>query len=155
MSQSLHQLDPAARAALDLFFRGFGFESEPDLARLAEWAAAGAVGSQDELLAQAHARMESWLMQVLGPAAEGGSVLTRGRAAFVLSGAASHGAALVTGPAEQLPPSLLRTLRAAVPVATPAPLPGAMPEQQLVLNPFVELLRRCWRASEPDLSISR
>ncbi len=145
----------ALRAELDPFFRGFGFECEVELAKLAQWALGEALPPCESALSLSARRMEQWLAQVLGPAAEGESLLTCGRAAFVLSEAAAHGAEVLTTPVHALTPQLVAALRAALPQAAPPALPGAMPEQQLVLNPVAELLRRCWRASEPDMSLSR
>ena len=145
-------LDVTVRGALDPFFRGFGFESEADLAQLATWVGCDA-GTPP--LPQAQARLEAWLAEALGSEAEGTRHLTHGRAAFVLSGLAEQGAAVLFQPGTALSAAQRRALRAALPLPTPVEAPGAMPEQQLVLNPFVELLRRCWRASEPDLSVSR
>nr|WP_228530512.1 MULTISPECIES: hypothetical protein [Myxococcaceae] len=137
---------------MDAFFRSFGFESEADLAQLAAGVACAAGTAP---LAQAQRQVEAWLAEALDLAAGSDAVLARGRAAFVLSGLPAHGAAVLLAPAAALSCTQLRALRAALPLPTPAEAPGAMPEQQLVLNPLVALLRRCWRASEPDLSVIR
>ncbi len=147
---------PETRAALDGFFRGFGFTSEADLARLATWVLAphGHRAAPRDALAVATARVELWLQAVLGPAPVGRSLLTRGRAAFLLCEGAQRGAAVLTTDPEALPADFLHALRAALPVPVPAPVPAVMPEQRLVLNPLAELLRRWWRAGQPDVSPS-
>ncbi|WP_257457949.1 hypothetical protein [Archangium lipolyticum] len=147
---------PETRAALDAFFRSFGFTQEGDLALLTEWTL-GAHGAEPrDALALAQARMEDWLARALGPSlAGGGALLARGRAAFVLCEGARWGAAVLTEESAPVPVELERALRASVPVPAPLPLPASMPEQQLVLWPLGELFRRWWRAGEPDVSISR
>ena len=98
---------------------------------------------------------ESWLAAVLGPAhAHSGRLLARGRAAFVLCDGARWGARVITTPGA-LSLEQLRCLRTAVPVPTPRPLPTTMPEQQVVLWPLGELVRRWWRAGAPGVSVSR
>jgi hypothetical protein len=147
---------PETRAALDGFFRELGFTSEADLARLATWVLAphGHRAAPRDALAVAHGRVELWLRAVLGPSPVGGALLTRGRAAFLLCDAARRGATVLTEDPESLPADFLQALRAAVPVPVPTPLPTVMPEQRLVLNPLAELLRRWWRAGQPDVSPS-
>ncbi|MCP3163952.1 hypothetical protein [Myxococcus qinghaiensis] len=147
---------PRSRAALDTFFRGFGFNDEADLSALAAWVLDGysAHGGQPQAaVALARARMETWLSSVLGLEHAGPGLLARGRAAFVLCDGASRGARLLTRPAA--PEDFVRAVRAAVPVPAPAQVSAVMPEQQLVLWPFGELLRRWWRGAAPDVSISR
>lgn|GEM_PF-1919834 len=147
---------PRSRAALDTFFRGFGFNDEADLSALAAWVLDGysAHGAQPQAaVALARARMETWLSSVLGLEHAGPGLLARGRAAFVLCDGASRGARLLTRPAA--PEDFVRAVRAAVPVPAPAQVSTVMPEQQLVLWPFGELLRRWWRGAAPDVSISR
>jgi hypothetical protein len=144
---------PETRAALDAFFQGFGFTSDEDLSALASWVLEGAHAQAPQAaVALARARVEAWLAGVLGPAA-GGSLLARGRAAFVLCDGARLGARLLT--LGTVPDGLARSLRAAVPVPTPAQVVSVMPEQQLVRWPFGELLRRWWREAQADVSISR
>ncbi|MCP3144676.1 hypothetical protein [Pyxidicoccus xibeiensis] len=146
---------PATRAALDAFFQGFGFTADEDLSALALWVldSDSAHGAQPrDAVALARARMEAWLAEVLGQEAAG-TLLTRGRAAFVLCDGARLGARLLTR--GSVPEDFARTLRAAVPVPAPAQVASVMPEQQLVLWPFGELLRRGRRAVLPDVSISR
>ncbi len=148
---------PDTRAALDTFFQSFGFTREEDLSHLAEWALGNTAGAGPrDALALARARMEDWLEGALGPAhASGGALLTRGRAAFVLCEGARWGAPVLTREPGTLPVTLVKTLRAAVPIPAPMPLPTPMPEQQLRPWPLGELFRRWWRAGEPDVSISR
>ena len=155
MSQAALPPSAAVRAVLDPFFRSFGFDSDDELEKLSCWALGDAPSHEVTALELARARTELWLSQVLGLTADTGVLLALGRAAFVLSGAAAHGAALLATPVHALEPQLVASLRAALPLPFPPPLPGAMPAQQLVLNPLTELLRRCWRASEPDMSLSR
>jgi hypothetical protein len=143
------------RAALDAFFQGFGFTSDEDLAALAFWVLEGD-GPQGErpqaAVALARARMEAWLSSVLG-LQTGGTLLARGRAAFMLCDGARRGARVLTR--EAVPDDFARRLRAAVPVPAPAQVASVMPEQQLVLWPFGELLRRWWRGATAAVSISR
>jgi hypothetical protein len=148
---------PDTRAALDTFFRSFGFTQEGELALLAEWSLGTITGvGPRDALALAQARMEDWLEGTLGPAhASGGALLTRGRAAFLLCEGAQWGATVLMREPGALPVALVKALRASVPVPAPLPLPTPMPEQQLVLWPLGELFRRWWRAGEPDVSISR
>ncbi|WP_246357788.1 hypothetical protein [Pyxidicoccus fallax] len=145
---------PETRAALDTFFQGFGFTSDEDLAALAFWVLAGACEQGERpqaAVALARARMETWLAGVLGREA-GGSVLARGRAAFVLCDGARLGAGLLMR--GSVPDNFARKLRAAVPVPAPAQVPTTMPEQQLVLWPFGDLLRRWFGAARADVSTS-
>jgi hypothetical protein len=148
---------PETRTALDAFFRGFGFTSEADLSALAAWALEGTSldGSElDASLALACGRVEAWLTRVLGrELASGGGLLKRGRAAFVLCDGASRGARVLTQAV--VPEDFARALRAAVPVPVPPSLPSVMPEQTLAPWALGELLRRWWRAVQPDVSISR
>lgn len=145
------------RTALDAFFRGFGYTSEADLSALAAWALEGTSLDGSELeaaLALACARVETWLVVVLGPKlASGGSLLKQGRAAFVLCDGASRGARVLTQ--GTVPEDFARALRTAVPVPVPPQSAAVMPEQQLAPWAFGELLRRWWRAVQPDVSISR
>ncbi|WP_305071220.1 hypothetical protein [Myxococcus sp. RHSTA-1-4] len=146
---------PETRAALDAFFRGFGFTSDEDLTALALWVLEGAreQGERPQAaVALARARVETWLAGVLSQEA-GGTLLARGRAAFVLCDGARLGARLLTRGA--VPDGFARALRAAVPVPAPVQVASVMPEQQLVLWPFGELLRRWWRGAQADVSISR
>jgi hypothetical protein len=148
-------LDAGARAACDGFFRSFGFTSDEDLSRLAAWALDATVTEPQRALAHVRERMEAWLVATLGPAHAGsGRLLTRGRAAFVLCDGARWGARVITTPGA-LSLEQLRALRTAVPVPTPRAVPTTMPEQQVVLSPLGELLRRWWRAGAPDVSVSR
>jgi hypothetical protein len=145
---------PETRVALDAFFRDFGFTSDEDLAALAFWVLAdGAAHGEapQAAVALARARMEAWLSGVLGREL-GGSLLARGRAAFVLCDGARLGAGLLLRGA--VPEDFARGLRAAVPVPAPAQVASVMPEQQLVLWPFGELLRRWWRGAQADVSTS-
>jgi len=148
---------PETCVALDAFFQGFGFEATEDLAALAAWALEGVTASNVKPLAAvalARARMETWLTRVLDMDVVGdGRLLTQGRAAFVLCDGARFGAAVLTRDA--VPRELARALRASVPVPTPAQVVTQMPEQQLVLWPLGERLRRWLRAGEPGMSISR
>ncbi len=146
---------PRARAALDTFFKGFGFTAEADLSTLAAWVldGFGAHGAQPQAaVALARARMETWLSGVLGLEHSGPGLLSRGRAAFMLCDGASRGARLLTRPAA--PEDFVRAVRAAVPVPAPAQVSAVMPEQQLVLNPLGELLRRWWRGATAGMSTS-
>ena len=148
-------VSPETRAALDAFFQGFGFTSDEDLAALAFWVLADTEAhgeAPQAAVALAHERMEAWLAGVLGMEL-GGSLLARGRAAFVLCDGARLGARLLLRDA--VPEDFARTLRSAVPVPAPAQVATVMPEQQLVLWPFGELLRRWWRGAQADVSISR
>ncbi|WP_240359420.1 hypothetical protein [Pyxidicoccus trucidator] len=148
-------VSPETRVALDAFFQGFGFTSTEDLAALSFWVLADAEAhgeSPKAAVALARARVESWLAGVLGRAL-GGSLLARGRAAFVLCDGARLGARLLLRGA--VPEDFARALRAAVPVPAPAQVASVMPEQQLVLWPFGELLRRWWRGAQADVSVSR
>ena len=159
-SPSLHAVSAGTRAALDGFFRAFGFSAPEDLSRLADWALDTRPGVEPhEALVLARVRMEAWLMAVLGPALVGGqgSPLARGRAAFVLSDGARWGARAVTQGLGALSLEQVRVLRDAVPVPAPRPMPTTMPEQRVVLSPLRELLRRFgWRAvGTPDVSVSR
>ncbi|WNG37911.1 hypothetical protein F0U61_32695 [Archangium violaceum] len=155
--QSVVGISPETRKALDTFFRSFGFTTDGDLSRLAEWVLEGTHGAgPQDAVALARARMEDWLAGVFDVAHAGGrALLARGRAAFVLCEAARWGAGVLTAGPGALPVDLARALRAAVPVPAPEENPTTMPEQQLVLWPLGELLRRWWRAGEPDISISR
>ncbi|WP_426750583.1 hypothetical protein [Myxococcus sp. Y35] len=148
---------PETCVALDAFFQGFGFEATEDLATLAAWVLEGVTASNvkpQAAVALARARMETWLTRVLDMDVVGeGRLLTRGRAAFVLCDGARFGASVLTRDA--VPRELVRALRAAVPVPTPAQVATPMPEQQLVLWPLGERLRRWLRASQPDMSVSR
>ncbi|NTX04369.1 hypothetical protein HUA74_29765 [Myxococcus sp. CA051A] len=147
---------PRSRAALDTFFRGFGFTTEADLSALAAWVldGYGAQGAQPPAaVALARARMETWFASVLGMEHAGPGLLARGRAAFVLCDGANRGARLLTR--ASAPEDFVKAARAAVPVPAPAQVSAVMPEQQLVLWPFGELLRRWWRGVSPDVSISR
>ncbi|QRK07390.1 hypothetical protein JQX13_46465 [Archangium violaceum] len=155
--QSVEGLSPETREALDAFFRSFGFTTDGDLSRLAQWVLAGKQGvGPREAEALARTRMEDWLSGVFDVAhASGGALLARGRAAFVLCEGARWGAGVLTAGPGALPVDLARALRAAVPVPAPEESPTTMPEQQLVLWPLGELIRRWWRAGEPDISISR
>lgn len=148
---------PETLAALDAFFRSFGFTSGEDLSRLSAWVLGphGLRATPRDALAVARARVELWLQAALGPGFSGGSLLVRGRAAFVLCEGARRGASVLLEEPEALPASFLRALRAAVPVAAPEQVASVMPEQRLVLNPLAELLRRWWRAGAPDVSPSR
>ncbi|QRO00645.1 hypothetical protein JRI60_17210 [Archangium violaceum] len=147
---------PDTRAALDTFFRSFGFTQDGDLSLLAEWTLGASGAEPRDALALAQARMEDWLARALGPShAGGGALLARGRAAFVLCDGARWGAGVLTQGPAPVPVELARAMRASVPVPAPLPLPTPMPEQQLVLWPLGELFRRWWRAGEPDVSISR
>lgn len=148
---------PETLAALDGFFRSFGFTSAEDLSRLSAWVLGshGLRATPRDALAVARGRVELWLAAALGPEFSGGSLLVRGRAAFVLCEGARRGASVLLEEPEALPASFLRALRAAVPVAAPEQVVSVMPEQRLVLNPFAELLRRWWRAGAPDVSPSR
>ncbi|MCP3097553.1 hypothetical protein LZ198_01545 [Myxococcus sp. K15C18031901] len=147
---------PQSRVALDSFFRGFGFTSEADLSALAAWALDGyaAHGAQPQsALGLARARVETWLAGVLGTEHVGTSLLSRGRAAFVLCDVASRGARVLMQPSA--PEELCRVMRAAVPVPAPAQVTTVMPEQHLTLWPFGEMFRRWFRGAAPDVSISR
>lgn len=148
---------PETRAALDAFFQGFGFTKQEELTRLADWVLAGWPGTgPEEAVAFARIRMEKWLAGALGPVHAGsGALLARGRAAFVLCGGARWGVEVLLNGSGTLPKEARRELRASVPVPVPASLPAVMPEQQLVLNPLLEWVRRWWRAGAPDVSISR
>ncbi|SEU19264.1 hypothetical protein SAMN05443639_109190 [Stigmatella erecta] len=144
------------RVALDSFFRTFGFTSEADLAQLTGWVLSvpgGHMAEPQAALALARSRMEAWLLQVLGHQNAGETLLSRGRAAFVLSESAQHGAALLHTEPSALPQPIAAALRAAMPVPAPKAVPSVMPEQQLVLNPLAGLLRRWWRAETADASI--
>jgi hypothetical protein len=144
------------RVALDSFFRTFGFTAEADLAQLTGWVLSVPGGSMAEpqaALALARSRVEAWLHQVLGHPDAGEALLSRGRAAFVLSESARHGAALLLTEPASVPQALVSALRAAMPVPAPKAVPSVMPEQQLVLNPLAGLLRRWWRAETADASI--
>ncbi|EAU67287.1 hypothetical protein STIAU_4968 [Stigmatella aurantiaca DW4/3-1] len=144
------------RAALDSFFRSFGFTSDAELSQLANWALAvpgGHMAEPQGALAQARARMETWLLKVFGNQHAGETLLARGRAAFVLSEAAQHGAALLLAEPSSLPQPIVQALRSAMPVPSPKPVPSVMREQQLVLNPLAGLLRRWWRAESADASV--
>ncbi len=147
---------PETLAALESFFRAFGFTSDADLSRLATWVLAphGYRAVPQDALAVAHARVELWFQAALGPVASDGALLTRGRAAFVLCEGARRGASVLIDEPEALPADFLHALRAAVPVPAPASVPCVMPEQRLVLNPLAELLRRWWRAAWPAVSPS-
>ncbi len=143
------------RAALDTFFRSFGFTTDGELSRLAEWVLGGRCAESREAVALARARMEDWLAEALGPAhTGGGSLLARGRAAFVLCEGARWGAVVLTAGPGALSADFTRALRASVPVPVPMANPTTMPEQQLVLSPLGELFRRWWRSGQPDVSIS-
>jgi hypothetical protein len=144
------------RVALDCFFRTFGFSSDADLAQLAGWVLAvpgGHLAEPQAALALARSRMEDWLFQVFGSEHAGETLLSRGRAAFVLSESAQHGAALLLTEPSALPQHTVKALRAAMPVPAPKAVPSVMREQQLVLNPLAGLLRRWWRAETADASI--
>jgi hypothetical protein len=147
---------PETLAALESFFRAFGFTSDADLSRLATWVLAphGYRAVPQDALAVAHARVELWFQAALGPVASDGTLLTRGRAAFVLCEGARRGASVLMDEPEALPADFLHALRAAVPVPAPVAAPCVMPEQRLVLNPLAELLRRWWRAAWPAVSPS-
>ncbi len=147
---------PETLAALESFFRAFGFTSDADLSRLATWVLAphGYRAVPQDALAVAHARVELWFQAALGPVASDGTLLTRGRAAFVLCEGARRGASVLMDEPEALPADFLHALRAAVPVPAPVAVPCVMPEQRLVLNPLAELLRRWWRAAWPAVSPS-
>jgi len=155
-SPSGYSLRAETRAALDGFFRTFGFTSDEDLARLATWALDMRSANPREAVEVARARMEAWLTAVLGPAHAGsGSLLARGRAAFVLCDGANWGARAITMGPGALSLEQTRALRMSVPVPAPRPVPTTMPEQQVVLSPLGELFRRWWRAGEPGVSVSR
>ena len=145
---------PETRAAMDAFFQGFGFTAREDLDVLATWVLEGSAAHREEpraALSLARARMEAWFSKALGQELEG-SLLARGRAAFVLCDGARMGARAVTR--EPLPEGFARMLRAAVPVPAPMQVATVMPEQQLVLWPFGEVFRRWWRGAQADVSIS-
>ncbi len=147
-------VSPETRVALDAFFQGFGFTSDEDLAALAFWVLADADAhgeAPQAAVALARVRMEAWLSGVLGMEL-GGSLLARSRAAFVLCDGARLGARLLLRGA--VPEDFARSLRAAVPVAAPVQVASVMPEQQLVLWPFGERLRRWWREAQADVSTS-
>ncbi|PTL75845.1 hypothetical protein [Vitiosangium sp. GDMCC 1.1324] len=147
---------PETREALDAFFRSFGFTTDDDLSRLAAWVLGTRGALARDAVALAREQMEAWLAGALGLASTGGgSLLARGRAAFVLCEGVRWGAGVLTAAPSALPAELARALRAALPVPAPRELPTTMPEQQLVLWPLGELFRRWWRAGEPDVSISR
>lgn len=146
------------RATLDAFFQGLGYERAEDLERLARWALEGAQGRAQEpaaLLALARARTEAWLVQTLGAAAGSGPLLARGRLALLQCAAARRFPAAL-GSAE-VPEALRRALveawHDALPAPLPTPAPCAMPEQQLVLWPWLEALRRWWRTSQADVPV--
>lgn len=144
---------PETRVAVDVFFQGFGFSAQEDLDVLSAWVLDGSTAHRDEpraALSLARARMEAWFRKVLGEV--DGSLLARGRAAFVLCDGARLGARAVTR--EPLPLDFARRLRAAVPMPAPVQAASVMPEQQLVLWPFGEVLRRWWRGAQADVSIS-
>lgn len=148
---------PETRAALESFFRAFGFTSDADLSRLTTWVLSphGYRAMPQDALAVARARVELWLRGALGPGvSDGASLLTRGRAAFVLCDGARRGASVLMEEPEALPADFLHALRAAVPVPAPVAVPCVMPEQRLVLNPLAELVRRWWRVAQPDVSPS-
>ncbi|WP_241758560.1 hypothetical protein [Pyxidicoccus parkwayensis] len=145
---------PETRAAMDGFFQGFGFTAREDLDVLSAWVLEGSTAHREEpraAMSLARARMEAWFAKVLGETL-GGSLLARGRAAFVLCDGARLGARAVTR--EPLPHDFARMLRAAVPVPAPAQVASVMPEQQLVLWPFGETFRRFLRGAQADVSIS-
>jgi hypothetical protein len=150
-------LPAGTREALDAFFRSFGFSHEGDLSRLATWALGSRlVDSREGALALARERMEEWLAGALGPAhVAHGSLLARGRAAFVLCDGARWGAVVLLSAPGALPGEFTRALKASVPVPAPRPLPTTMPEQSLTPWSLGELLRRWWRVGEPDVSVSR
>ncbi|RKH55421.1 hypothetical protein D7V93_22935, partial [Corallococcus llansteffanensis] len=84
------------------------------------------------------------------------SLLVRGRAAFVLVGGARWGADVLMREPRTLPEAWRRAVCESVPMAAPAEVPCQMREQVLVLNPFMELVRRWLRpASRADVSPSR
>ncbi|WP_240360583.1 hypothetical protein [Pyxidicoccus caerfyrddinensis] len=145
---------PETCAAMDTFFHGFGFTAREDLDVLAAWVLEGSTAHREEpraALSLARARMEQWFSKALGQELEG-SLLARGRAAFVLCDGARLGARALTR--EPLSQDFARMLRAAVPVPAPVQVASVMPEQQLVLWPFGEVLRRWWRGAQADVSIS-
>jgi len=155
-SPSVPPLPAATRAALDRFFRAFGFTAPEELSRLATWALEGAGAESSDAVGRARARMETWLAAVLGPTHGGpDTLLVRGRAAFVLCDAARWGSRVITRGPGALSLEQTRELRTSVPVPAPRPLPTAMPEQQVVLWPLGEFFRRGWRAGEPGVSASR
>lgn len=153
---------PQARAdtreALEGFFLDFGFSRRGDLECLANWV----LGtrelslSPEAALALARWRVEGWLAEVLGPSHVGPSLLVKGRAAFVLVGGARWGADVLMREPRTLPEAWRRAVCESVPVAAPAEVPCQMREQVLVLNPFMELVRRWLRpAGRADVSPSR
>ncbi|MET0401638.1 MAG: hypothetical protein ABW123_04505, partial [Cystobacter sp.] len=145
------------RQALDGFFRAFGFGHEADLSLLAGWVlGARRVASREEALDLARERMEDWLSGTLGQThAVNGSLLARGRAAFVLCDGARWGAAVLLSAPDRLPAEFKRSLQASLPVPAPRPLPTTMPEQTLTSWSLGDLFRRWWRMDAPDVSVSR
>jgi hypothetical protein len=146
------------RAALVNFFQDFGFTARNDLEKLSAWV----LGtrelslSPEAALALARWRVEGWLAAVLGPSHVGSSLLSRGRAAFVLVGGARWGADVLMREPASLPDAWRRAVCEAVPMSAPAEMPCQMREQVLVLNPFMEMLRRWLRpATQADVSPSR
>ncbi|MBE4749205.1 hypothetical protein G4177_13645 [Corallococcus sp. ZKHCc1 1396] len=154
---------PQARAdtrdALVGFFQDFGFTGRGDLERLASWV----LGvrelslSPEAALALARWRVEGWLAEVLGPSHVGPSLLVRGRAAFVLVGGARWGADVLMREPRALPEAWRRAVCEAVPMAAPSEMPCQMREQVLVLNPFMDMVRRWLRPAsrQADVSPSR
>ncbi|MFB1479009.1 hypothetical protein [Corallococcus sp. RDP092CA] len=144
------------RAALVGFFQDFGFTGRGDLEKLAGWV----LGtrelslSPEAALALARWRVEGWLAEVLGPAHVGPSLLVRGRAAFVLVGGARWGADVLMRAPSSLPEAWRRAVCEAVPMSAPAEVPCQMREQQLVLNPFMDMLRRWLRPATSPAGVS-
>ncbi|NNC22301.1 hypothetical protein HJC22_42125 [Corallococcus exiguus] len=143
-------------AALVSFFQDFGFTGRNDLEKLAGWV----LGtrelslSPEAALALARWRVEGWLAEVLGPSHVGPSLMVRGRAAFVLVGGARWGADVLMRAPSSLPEAWRRAVCEAVPMSAPAEVPCQMREQVLVLNPFMDMLRRWLRPAAGQAGVS-
>jgi hypothetical protein len=141
-------------AALDAFFRGFGHAERTELDRIAGWVLSrpdGTPGEPAAALQRAQSLVEAWFSRVLGQAAGEGPLLARSRVAFLLCDGARRWPHALG--AHEVPEEVRGALAAALPHPLPPQAPCAMPEQQLVLWPWLETLRRWWRASQADVQV--